>query len=257
MSDLLQLLPEASRAALGARALRQAVLLHGGQPVWARMLCSALQSEGLDRGGVVSAQICSCTVDEFLTEYPFMRSWPSGGEGGEEEGEERGYVLRAYPNVIEPGFLFLGNRAQAYDAMVVEKMGITHVVDLHDGDTEPAEPHAARGVLYHNVRIWDREDACLSPLLPPVFKFIERARLSPRLLVEGAPMDWRNNRVLVHCNQGVSRSATCVAYWLMKRYGINADAAVFKVKGAREVADPNPAFMRQLRSMHRIGCLMM
>ena len=67
-----------------------------------------------------------------------------------------------------------------------------------------------------------------------VFEFIEGVRLG------GDP----SARVLVHCNQGVSRSASCVIFWLMQRERCGFDAALRRVQGCREVAHPNSSFER-------------
>ena len=62
------------------------------------------------------------------------------------------------------------------------------------------------------------------------------------------------HKVLVHCNQGVSRSATCVCYWLMQREeGLTVERALERVRAAREVVHPNPGFMRQLRELAAAG----
>jgi hypothetical protein len=56
----------------------------------------------------------------------------------------------------------------------------------------------------------------------------------------------RDKRVLVHCQAGVSRSATiCIAY-LMKHCGLFLEGAYMTVKGARKIICPNIAFMKQL-----------
>lgn len=54
------------------------------------------------------------------------------------------------------------------------------------------------------------------------------------------------NQVLVHCQAGVSRSATiCMAY-LMKKVGLTFIQAYACVKEARPVASPNWGFVEQL-----------
>ena len=45
--------------------------------------------------------------------------------------------------------------------------------------------------------------------------------------------------VLVHCSQGVSRSATLVIAYLMWRTGLSYDEVFAKVKESRGVANPN------------------
>lgn len=59
----------------------------------------------------------------------------------------------------------------------------------------------------------------------------------------------RNGRILVHCNAGVSRSASiCIAY-LMFQLKMNFDAAFLLVKSKRECIRPNDGFLKQLKQM--------
>jgi len=67
-----------------------------------------------------------------------------------------------------------------------------------------------------------------------VFEFIDEAHKK-----EGV--------VLVHCMAGVSRSATIVVSFLMKKYQLSFDAALRKTKNARPVVSPNPGFVGQLK----------
>lgn len=56
----------------------------------------------------------------------------------------------------------------------------------------------------------------------------------------------REGPILVHCFHGVSRSATIVIAFFMKRYALDVRQAVDRVKTAREVISPNDGFMQQL-----------
>ncbi|TFK38219.1 protein-tyrosine phosphatase-like protein [Crucibulum laeve] len=58
-------------------------------------------------------------------------------------------------------------------------------------------------------------------------------------------------RVLVHCVEGVSRSVSVVAAFLMSQYGWTADQAVQYVKSKRMQADPNFGFVQQLHEYGR------
>lgn len=53
--------------------------------------------------------------------------------------------------------------------------------------------------------------------------------------------------VLVHCQRGVSRSTTCVMFYLMSKRGMSFDNALKLVKGRRPCAGPIPAFLDQLK----------
>ena len=53
--------------------------------------------------------------------------------------------------------------------------------------------------------------------------------------------------VLVHCQAGVSRSATIVIAYMMRKYQYSMDVAVDRVKKRRPYIDPNKGFMKQLR----------
>lgn len=53
---------------------------------------------------------------------------------------------------------------------------------------------------------------------------------------------------LVHCNAGVSRSASIVIGYLMLREGLSFDDALRQVKLARPSVCPNPGFYQQLKN---------
>lgn len=54
--------------------------------------------------------------------------------------------------------------------------------------------------------------------------------------------------VIVHCAAGVSRSASIVIYYLMKRYGYSYQAALSYLKSKRSIVSPNLSFATQLMS---------
>jgi predicted protein tyrosine phosphatase len=56
--------------------------------------------------------------------------------------------------------------------------------------------------------------------------------------------------VLVHCNRGVSRSATFVVAHLMRTQALDPAAALELVRAARPQAEPNAAFLKQLDVLH-------
>lgn len=53
--------------------------------------------------------------------------------------------------------------------------------------------------------------------------------------------------VLVHCMAGVSRSASMIIYYLMRKYGMSFEDAHKLVKSKRTIVNPNKSFQAQLK----------
>ncbi|KAI9829055.1 MAG: tyrosine protein phosphatase yvh1 [Thelocarpon impressellum] len=60
--------------------------------------------------------------------------------------------------------------------------------------------------------------------------------------------------VLVHCAMGKSRSATCVIAYTMQKYRTTPQEALFRLRQAREICEPNDGFMEQLNLYHKMRC---
>lgn len=89
-----------------------------------------------------------------------------------------------------------------------------------------------------NIEVNDTDSADLSSWFPQAISFIDSVKE-------------RNGKVLVHCQAGVSRSATiCLAY-LMFTVKIGLEAAFEHVKSRRSVISPNLNFMSQLKNFEQ------
>jgi dual specificity MAP kinase phosphatase len=91
-------------------------------------------------------------------------------------------------------------------------------------------------IKYLRVDVEDRNDQPIEEYFNQAFDFIENA------LTESA-----SNRVLVHCAQGVSRSASIVIMYLMRHYSVQFDDAYKFTKACREIVSPNQGFLDKLR----------
>lgn len=60
----------------------------------------------------------------------------------------------------------------------------------------------------------------------------------------------RNEKVLVHCNAGVSRSVSVVVAFLILDHGMSYEDAFALVKDVRPCARPNQGFLKQLANLH-------
>ena len=87
------------------------------------------------------------------------------------------------------------------------------------------------------LRMVDIDDQPLFPKLEIAYKFIKL-----------------NNKgnILIHCYGGKSRSASVVAFYLMKEKGWDYDRYYQYMKERRPIAEPNPGFAEQLRQYYDI-----
>ncbi|XP_059058465.1 dual specificity protein phosphatase MPK-4-like [Achroia grisella] len=140
-----------------------------------------------------------------------------------------------YSQII-PG-LYLSNARAAADKAVLRYLNITHVLTI--------ETHRLPKSTFENtnidtlfIRAYDNPQTNLLPYFPMANAFIE----------EGL----QKGNVLVHCHFGVSRSATLVIAYLMKRYKLTFDQAFSYVRQRRRFINPNPGFVNQLKEYQRM-----
>jgi protein-tyrosine phosphatase len=166
-----------------------------------------------------------------------------------------GYVLSAWPglcSVLFPTFdplndrrtlheiiprLHLSNRYGAWDYTALTTLGITHI--LIAGHGSGLRSYFPDEFSYMQLELHDdTNEAAASAFfasLPVSVRFIEDA------LAESP-----NNHVLVHCSQGVSRSAGIIAAYLIQEYQMNSEDALDRIRARRPWAEPNAAFVQQL-----------
>ncbi|XP_035264011.1 hornerin-like [Anguilla anguilla] len=133
-------------------------------------------------------------------------------------------------------FLFLGNERDAQDLELLLRLNIGFVVNV---TTHLPLYHLATGLVrYKRLPATDSSKQNLRQYFEEVFEFIEEAHQSGR-------------GVLVHCQAGVSRSATIVIAYLMKHTLMTMTDAYKYVKSRRPVVSPNLNFMGQLLEFER------
>ena len=91
---------------------------------------------------------------------------------------------------------------------------------------------------YKRVAVYDASTSDLLAHASAVVTFIATA------LIHGS--------VLVHCQHGVSRSPTCVAFYLMSRQAMTLEEAMTCMKATRPAIEPIPAFRKQLQDYEKL-----
>lgn len=65
----------------------------------------------------------------------------------------------------------------------------------------------------------------------------------------------KDQNILIHCHAGISRSVSCVVYYLMKKKNMTFDKALNHISETRPIASPNDGFEKQLKSWYDSNCV--
>ncbi|KAG6337373.1 hypothetical protein ID866_1696 [Astraeus odoratus] len=137
------------------------------------------------------------------------------------------------PSNVVPGSLFLGSLSATMDRELLASHHITHVVQVLDVPWLPISEKDGFWCL--KIDILDKPSADLRPHLEGACQYIYNALSS-------------GGNVLVHCQQGVSRSPAIVIAYLIHNLGMSYDQAYALVKRRRPCINPNPGFVAALRA---------
>ncbi|CAG9313697.1 unnamed protein product [Blepharisma stoltei] len=133
---------------------------------------------------------------------------------------------------IEPN-LYLGSLMAGGNEQFLREYSIKYIVQALDCSSDSPQ---FDGITYHFIAIEDSPMEDISKHLPGALRFIHQH------LLEG-------EKVLVHCQAGVSRSASIVIAYLMGKYLINFAQASNVVLQKRKCIFPNLGFQKQLREI--------
>jgi len=131
------------------------------------------------------------------------------------------------PDEIVPG-LYLGNAENAYNDVHLSALGVTHILNT----AKQAENRHEDKFKYLKISLIDSDEEDLSPHFEKAIAFIDEAL--------------KTGKILVHCMSGMSRSASMVGAWLMKRHGMTFERALEEMQEKRPIVDPNEGFRDQL-----------
>ncbi|XP_023653910.1 dual specificity phosphatase 29 isoform X1 [Paramormyrops kingsleyae] len=144
------------------------------------------------------------------------------------------HVNEVWPNV------YIGDEEIARNRYVLKKMGMTHVLNAAEGkknsvDTGP-DYYSDMNIDYYGVEAEDIPTFNLSQFFYSAAQFIDYALSGPE------------NKLLVHCVMGRSRSATLFLAYLMIHKNMTLVDAIERVKQHRRIL-PNWGFLKQLRQL--------
>jgi len=128
--------------------------------------------------------------------------------------------------------LYIGSRRGARDKALLEAYGIKRIIQIQDDTIEPFFPGEFEYLCYGFL---DDEVYDITSILPETLAFIKRAQDA-------------NESVLVHCNCGVSRSASVVLSYLRAKYDLSYEEALGRLVKARACVGPNDFFEEKLKA---------
>ncbi|KAM4622122.1 dual specificity protein phosphatase 1 [Polymixia lowei] len=180
--------------------------------------------------------------DTFSSQYPEMCTKPSPPQGlslplsaSHPESADPSCSPCSTPLYDQGGpveilpFLYLGSAYHASRKDMLDMLGITALINV----SANCPNHFEDSFLYKSIPVEDNHKADISSWFNEAIEFIDSVRNN-------------GGRVFVHCQAGISRSATiCLAY-LMRTNRVKLDEAFEFVKQRRSIISPNFSFMGQL-----------
>ncbi|CAF4641012.1 unnamed protein product [Rotaria sp. Silwood2] len=183
---------------------------------------------------------CSPLVDDEC----FSATWSSTDEERcqlkeLQEYERRGTAFEQFlqfgsgkePSVVLDEFLFLGNIHHGSSLDILERFKIEHIINVSETDVSDNFPQ-------------NRFDIVYIPIDDDIQTNIKQHFDRTNELLHSYYM--KNERCLVHCAAGVSRSATIVLAYLMKYHHNTLKEAFHYLVEKRPQIWPNEGFMLQL-----------
>jgi dual specificity MAP kinase phosphatase len=127
--------------------------------------------------------------------------------------------------------IFLGDRRHSESLEWLKKNGITHIVNC----AIELENVYSQDFTYLNLDLIDHVEQSIFPAVHEAYVFIYTAITKNN-----------NNKILIHCHAGISRSSTVVIYYVMQTRSFSFMAAYNFVKDKHPSTNPNIGFGNQI-----------
>lgn len=143
-------------------------------------------------------------------------------------------------------WLFWADRKAARNEQLLRRRKIAYIINCTPPRGEGGVPNfherlsvgSRTAFRYLRIPVYDTQTETLQAHFHRVWEFMEACRTR------------EDGNLLIHCNQGVSRSVAFVCSYLIKFEGMSCDEALSFVRQRNPLANPNEAFRDQLRQLH-------
>ena len=149
--------------------------------------------------------------------------------------------------------LYLGNEDQAHGMQTLYHHKIKGILCLnaYKKHVNTLIKYKQNGIAHHHITINDTPKSDIAPHLDNIYKFIDMFMTT-------------HQNVFVHCQRGISRSATAVIYYLMRKsfetgaykefsvQGKILDYLINYVRSKRYIIQPNTGFYKTLKEQEKL-----
>ncbi len=132
--------------------------------------------------------------------------------------------------------IYLGSafNASHYDTM--KQFNIGFIINM----TSEISNYHCDCIIYKKYPIYDNNAESIKPYLEKIYdQIIGYQELN------------NNKNIFIHCFMGASRSATVVAYYLMRKHKYTVDGAIKFMKQKRNVVNPTMLFYEELNEIEK------
>ncbi|KAI8099062.1 protein-tyrosine phosphatase-like protein [Halteromyces radiatus] len=151
------------------------------------------------------------------------------------DGKPGGILMTSLAQQVLPN-IWIGGYAAMESKSFLKKNKIQTILSL--GHFQSIYPTTE--FTHKIIPITDHPETNIIRWFPEAFRFITEA-------LE------KEEKILVHCLAGVSRSPTVVAGYMMEKEHLRWKLALAKIKQTRPFVDPNPGFKKQLQLFQDMG----
>ena len=136
--------------------------------------------------------------------------------------------------------LYIGGKQDAKAKEVLQSLKISYILNCTPPRAMDPETgcqnffEKEKAFVYKRIPVFDNRGEDLLQHMEESYRFIEEGK--------------HYGGVLVHCHKGISRSASFVIGYLMKKNEMSLDEALDYIQSIRSIVQPNLAFMSQLRA---------
>lgn len=121
--------------------------------------------------------------------------------------------------------LYVGSMADASYWPMIQQLGLTHILNVAIEAQQVEPPYKSEGIRYMMLPFQDSPEQCQA-LARQRFRTLRSATQFINSVLKGR----QPGIVLVHCVQGLSRSAAVIAAYLMEYHGVSMERAVSELQ---------------------------